>query len=131
MTFLELAKKVIEEENRPLSVEEIWLLAQEKGYDKSVGSKGKTPAATIGAQIYVNMRDKPDSPFLKTDTRPQRFYLKHLSSIPALASNLVVDAPGKVLQLQKRGRLLRARFASAVSLLRTVLLESLYTNHFA
>ncbi|MEJ7575979.1 MAG: HTH domain-containing protein [Pyrinomonadaceae bacterium] len=102
MTFLELAKKVIEEENRPLSVEEIWLLAQEKGYDKSVGSKGKTPAATIGAQIYVNMRDKPDSPFLKTDTRPQRFYLKHLSSIPALASNLVVDAPGKVLQLQKR-----------------------------
>lgn len=78
MTFIELSKIILEEEKRPLSVEEIWALAQTKGYDKEVGSKGKTPAATIGAQIYVNMRDKKDSPFIKMDTRPQKFYLKTL-----------------------------------------------------
>ena len=78
MTFLELARKVIEEEKRPLSVEEIWELAQSKGYDKEVGSKGQTPTATIGAQIYVHMRDKKDSPFIKMDTRPQRFFLRSL-----------------------------------------------------
>jgi hypothetical protein len=78
MTFIELSKIILEEEKRPLSVEEIWALAQAKGYDKQVGSKGKTPPATIGAQIYVNMRDKKDSPFIKMDTRPQKFYLKNL-----------------------------------------------------
>ena len=77
-TFFELAKKILEEEKKPLSSEEIWEVAKSKGYDKYVGTQGKTPWATIGAQIYVNIRDKKDSPFIKIDTRPKRFYLRSL-----------------------------------------------------
>ena len=78
MTFIQLAQKVLEEEKKPLSPEEIWTLAQVKGYDKDVGSKGKTPWRTIGSQLYVDVRDNSNSIFVKTDTRPRRFVLRAL-----------------------------------------------------
>ncbi len=71
-TFLELAKKILEEEKKALTPEEIWEMAKIKGYDKYVGTQGKTPWATIGAQIYVNIRDNKNSPFIKIDSRPKR-----------------------------------------------------------
>ncbi len=77
-TFLELAKKILEEEKKPLTPEEIWEMAKTKGYDKYVGTQGKTPWATIGAQIYVNIRDNKKSPFIKIDSSPTRFYLRTL-----------------------------------------------------
>lgn len=76
MTFLELAEKVLQEEKRPMTASEIWLFAVEKGYDKFLNSGGKTPWATLGAQIYVSSKDNPRSQFAKTDSRPKRFYLK-------------------------------------------------------
>jgi hypothetical protein len=77
MTFLELAKKVLEEIGEPLSSEEIWKIAQEKGYDKEIGSKGKTPWATLGALLYSSTKkDNPDSPFVRIGARPTKFYLK-------------------------------------------------------
>jgi hypothetical protein len=98
MTFLELAKKILEEEKRPLSVEEIWLCAQQKGYDKNVNSKGATPARTIGAQMYVHMRDKVDSPFIKMDTSPQTFYLRSLANS---SNGRIPASPPKVVSLKK------------------------------
>lgn len=77
-TFLKLAQTIIDEEKKPLSSEEIWEIAKNKGYDKNVGTQGKTPWATIGALIYVNMRDKPNSPFVKIESKPRRFYLRSL-----------------------------------------------------
>jgi hypothetical protein len=61
---------------RPLTANEIWTLATEKGYDKQLKSQGKTPWATLGAQIYVNAKDNPKSSFAQTDSRPKKFYLK-------------------------------------------------------
>lgn len=78
LTFIELTKKILEEEKRPLSAEEIWELAQAKGYDKEVGSKGKTPPATIGARVYIDIRDSKESPFIKVDSRPRKFFLRSL-----------------------------------------------------
>jgi hypothetical protein len=78
MTFLELAKKIIEEEQKPLSDIEIWELAQTKGYHALVGSKGKTPWRSIGAQIYVSIRDDKNTPFCKATKRPTRFFLRNL-----------------------------------------------------
>ncbi len=76
MTFQELAIKVIKEAKVPLAPEEIWELAKQKGYDREVGSQGKTPWSSIGAQLYVSVRDRKDSPFAKTETKPRRFYLR-------------------------------------------------------
>lgn len=78
MTFLQLVQKVLTEGKKPLSPEEIWAFAQEKGYERDVSSRGKTPWRTIGAQLYVDVRDNPKSIFAKTDTRPARFVLRVL-----------------------------------------------------
>ncbi len=80
LTFKELSQKILEEKKRPLTVEEIWDIAIKEGYDQLCGTKGKTPWRTIGAQIYVDMRDNPDSPFVKIDSKPRKFFLKTLAS---------------------------------------------------
>lgn len=80
MTFLEYAETVLREEKRPLSSSEIWNIGVQKGYDKLLNSEGKTPWATLGAQIYVNAKDDLKSLFAKTDTRPKKFYLKSMSN---------------------------------------------------
>ena len=77
-TYLRLAQKVIEDARRPLSVNEIWEIAQAKGYDKEVGTTGKTPWATLGALLYVDVRDNSNSVFVTTGTRPKRFVLRSL-----------------------------------------------------
>lgn len=82
LTFLQLAEKVLQEERRPLTPDEIWQIAQEKGYDKLVETRGKTPWRTLGAQLYVCVRDKPDSPFIAVDARPKRFFLRSLEGTP-------------------------------------------------
>ncbi len=79
MTFLELAKKVLREENRPLSPSEIWKLAVAKGYDSALRSRGKTPAQTLYAAIFTDERDNPRSEFIKLGGRPARYFLKDLA----------------------------------------------------
>jgi hypothetical protein len=78
MTFLELAEKVLSEVKKPLSSSEIWRYAEAKLYINQVASQGKTPAATLGAQLYVNSRDNEKSPFATIGSRPKKFYLKKL-----------------------------------------------------
>jgi len=79
MTFLELAEKVVREENRPLTPEEIWQVACLKQYDSAVG-RGKTPWASIGAQLYVSVKTDPRSQWMRVGRRPSRFYLKSLNA---------------------------------------------------
>lgn len=98
LTFLELAKKIIEEEGKPLSAEEIWEIATIKGYDKEVGTKGKTPARTLGSRIYVDIRDTKNSPFLKWELRPTRFYLHSLMSDDNVAK-LISKVPSQTNKL--------------------------------
>lgn len=100
MTFLELAERVLKEEKRPLTANEIWTFATEKGYDKQLNSEGKTPWATLGAQIYVNAKDNPKSPFAQTDSRPKKFYLKS----QATQLDLSETAVSKELTVTKKNR---------------------------
>jgi hypothetical protein len=78
LTFLELAKKVLEEAGKPMTSDEIWQAAAAKQYDKLLNTSGKTPWATMGAQLFVAVRDKKDTPFVKLGARPSLFFLKQL-----------------------------------------------------
>jgi hypothetical protein len=89
MTFLELAERLLQEERRPLTASEIWQTAVNKGYDKELNSQGKTPWATLGAQIYVNSKDNPRTLFAQTDTRPKKFYLKSIAHEINLSDTLL------------------------------------------
>jgi uncharacterized protein len=76
LTFLKLAEKILKEEEKPLTVYEIWDLAKKQRLDEEIGSIGKTPWRSIGAQIYTNIRDNDDSIFAQYSQRPARFVLK-------------------------------------------------------
>jgi hypothetical protein len=97
ITFLELAQRVLSEVEQPLTTSEIWQVAVSKGYDKLVDSKGKTPWATLGALIYVDVRDNPSSAFAPIGARPKRFILK--SQVDKLSSK--IPETTKVPQPQK------------------------------
>ncbi|WP_321420522.1 winged helix-turn-helix domain-containing protein [uncultured Methanomethylovorans sp.] len=63
LTFLKLAETVLEQTKIPLTYVDIWDEAVKSGLSKRVNTKGKTPWNSIGAQIYVDIRDNQNSIF--------------------------------------------------------------------
>ena len=94
ITFLQMAQKVLQEEKQPLSTSEIWQVAVSKGYEKLLDLKGITPWATLGALIYVDVRDNPSSAFVPIGARPKRFILKsQMDILGGKASRYNEDPP--------------------------------------
>ncbi len=76
-TFLNLCEDVFLQTNKPMTPDGIWAKAIESGLDKQIGSTGKTPTATIGARLYVDIRDNgEESKFVQVSKRPPLFMLR-------------------------------------------------------
>lgn len=93
MNVYELAKQVIQQMNQPLSSNEIWEKAVELGLDKQLNSKGKTPWATLGARLYTDVRDNPNSIFEPVGKNPKRFGLKNITANQPLIVPAVIVEP--------------------------------------
>lgn len=78
LTFIKLAELTLQSAKIPLSSAEIWNEAEQLGYAKDLKSSGKTPQNTIGAQLYVDVRDNPATIFIQVSKRPSKFGLKSL-----------------------------------------------------
>ncbi len=76
--FIQLARKVLEAERRPLAIKEIWEVAEKKGFDKEISTTGKTPWFTLSALLHGDVRNNPQSLFLAIGSRPKKFMLKSL-----------------------------------------------------
>ena len=48
-------------------------MGESLGLDKTLNSRGKTPQDTLTAILYVNVKDKVDSPFILASRRPAIF----------------------------------------------------------
>jgi len=70
-TLRDAAIQVLAEATGPLSVEEITQRALELGI---LGSTSKTPAASMGAALYIDLKRNPDSPFVQSG--PMQFAVK-------------------------------------------------------
>lgn len=79
-SFIDLAKETLSTVKEPLSQKEIWDKAVELNITDKLNSSGKTPWATIGSRIYIDIRDNPNTPFIQVSKRPAKFYLKNLTS---------------------------------------------------
>jgi len=75
-SFLNLAYDVLKESPRPLTYQEIWQIGDQKGLADKIRTSGKTPWQSLGAQIYVEVRDNEQSRFVKVGKRPARFFLR-------------------------------------------------------
>lgn len=93
MNFLELAEQVIKVANHPLTVNEIWEKAVELGLDQELNKKGKTPWATLGARLYVSIRDDQSSRFQPIGKRPTRFGLKNVKYQITEPQHELTEAP--------------------------------------
>ncbi len=102
MNFLDLAKQIINRENQPLTANEIWEKAIELGLDKQLNSKGKTPSATLGARLYVEVRDNPNSIIEPVGKRPVRFGLKNTTYNQTTATPVSISEIIKVEKFVER-----------------------------
>jgi len=75
-SFLDLAFDVLKTASSPLTYQEVWQIGKEKGLTDKIKTTGKTPWQSLGAQLYVEVRDNEDSRFVKVGKRPARFFLK-------------------------------------------------------
>ena len=89
-SFLDLAHEVLKQSPKPLTYQEIWQLAHEKGLTGRVRSSGKTPWQSLGARLYVEVRDNDTSEFIPVGKRPVRFFLKEREA------ELPQDVAGKI-----------------------------------
>jgi uncharacterized protein len=78
--FLIYAKEVLATASTPLTFTEIWEAGEESGVSKKLRTNGKTPWNSLGAQLFVDVRDNPNSDFIKVGSRPGRFFLKSRKS---------------------------------------------------
>jgi len=74
--YLDFAEDVLKESTEPLLYQEIWDAGKTKSFLTKLKTKGKTPWASLGAYLYVDVRDNPDSRFIKVGKLPARFFLK-------------------------------------------------------
>jgi uncharacterized protein len=90
MNFIQLAEKVLRETKQPMIANEIWEKAVELGWDNEVSSKGKTPWRSVGARLYVDVRDNPNSIFEPIGKSPVRFGVKNVTSnqIPIISNQV-------------------------------------------
>lgn len=73
---MDVASDVLKSAGHPLTYQEIWQAGQRAGFATKVRTAGKTPWTSLGAQLYVDVRDNDASRFIKIGKRPARFFLK-------------------------------------------------------
>ncbi|TLD92110.1 HrgA protein [Helicobacter magdeburgensis] len=76
MTYLEVARAVLESATAPLKAGQVWDIAVEKGLDKNLANANRQTVKTIYDRLWRDMRDKQDSIFMKASTNPTTFWLK-------------------------------------------------------
>jgi hypothetical protein len=74
-----LAAEVLKKANQPLTYQQVWQAGESTGLAKKLQTVGKTPWQSVGAQLYVDVRDNETSKFIKVGKRPARFFLKERS----------------------------------------------------
>jgi restriction system protein len=103
MTFAAAAYQVLKQAGKPLSINEITSVALEQGMISTVG---KTPSATMSAQLYVDIKRKGNSSkFIKVNKG--KFALREwsespIASTPEFRPLTFKDGAYKVLLSEKR-----------------------------
>ena len=91
-SYLDLAYDVLKTAKQPLIYQEIWELAKLSGLSAKIKTSGKTPWQSLGAQLYVDVRDNEASKFIKVGKRPARFFPKDRQSEISAALVSQIDA---------------------------------------
>lgn len=100
LSFKKAAEQILSKSDRPLSPKEIVELALDAGI---IETDGATPDATMGAQLYVDIRENPKTPFKKVGRG--KFTLKETSS-SAMSADVIIDNQNRSVREQLLAKLL-------------------------
>lgn len=76
--FLKLAQDTLKITNVPMSAIEIWNYAKNNKMTEELNSSGKTPWKTLGARIYVDIKNNKKTKMKQVSKRPAKFGLKEI-----------------------------------------------------
>lgn len=74
-TMLDFAEEILTKAEKPLTYQEIWSTGTEKNLTSKLAITGKTPWQTLGARLYVDTKENPNTKFIKVGKNPVRFFL--------------------------------------------------------
>lgn len=76
--FLKLAQDILRKTQIPMSTIEIWNYAKNNKMTGELNSSGKTPWQTLGARIYVDIKNNKKTKMKQVSKRPAKFGLKEI-----------------------------------------------------
>lgn len=94
--FKEFAIEVLNKVDKPLGKMEIWNEGQKLGLDKKLGTEGKTPWHSIGAQIYTEIKNNECPRFKQVSKRPALFALIEQDFSTKEVENRLIEAEESV-----------------------------------
>lgn len=74
-TFLDFAEELLKTIPKPITFQELWSVGSSNGLSSKLLISGKTPWQTLGARLFVDIRDNPETKFMKVGKNPARFWL--------------------------------------------------------
>src|SRR5512138_1160746 len=95
-TFLDFAQEVLQSAPEPMTFQEIWQLGKENGCASKLAITGKTPWQTLGARLFVDIRDNPATRFVKVGRNPARFFLLSRKNEIKFDARYIAARPTKV-----------------------------------
>ncbi|MGD1007850.1 MAG: HTH domain-containing protein [Ignavibacteriaceae bacterium] len=82
-SLFDFAKEILSKSDKPLTYQEIWQNGVDIDLVPKLALSGKTPWQSLGSRLFVDVRDNPNSRFIKVSKNPARFFLKsRLNEIP-------------------------------------------------
>lgn len=72
--FIDLIYDVLTESDIPLSIKEIWKIAEDRGLTKKVNSLGKTPSKSMGSALYTDIKYNDNSKFIQVSKERRNFF---------------------------------------------------------
>lgn len=76
-SVIEVAKEILERKKEALNPNRMYHIAREFGLTSDLNLAGKTPWASFGARIYVDIKENPNSIFEVVATKPMLIKLKN------------------------------------------------------
>ena len=93
-TFYDLIDDILKDAGQPMTYQEIWESAVQKGLTEKLNSRGQTPVMSVGSRLYSEVKSKPDDgKYVKFGSRPARFFLrKRLNEIDSKSHAIEIPA---------------------------------------
>lgn len=122
-TFLDFAQEILQSAQAPMTFQEIWEFGKESGLSAKLSITGKTPWQTLGARLFVDIRDNPETRFIKVGRNPARFFLLTRKSEVKLDEIITDNRPTKSAKTSKENK-----FGFHERKLHSILAYYAYTN---